>query len=115
MKLTDMINNPSAIVVQFKKSIFEEDFVERGMTAWFTKYEWDLKYECWKLYFDFTDFEDINAKYFTECYSGNYSAKYSVYYSLPDASETNVEAMLQSLEDEHLIVKNGPYTFEKEV
>jgi len=79
----------------FKKPIFEDDFPERGMTAWLTKISREDDY--WKLFFDFTDFEEENDKYLTECYysnihtaklqtkelytakeSGNYSNKYSV-------------------------------------
>lgn len=60
-----------AIKVQFLKPIFEDDFPERGMTAWLTKI--DRVGDCWKLYFDFTEFEAINDKYFVEAY--NYSSK----------------------------------------
>lgn len=59
----DMID---AIKVQFLKPIFEDDFPERGMTAWLTKIDRDD--DCWKLYFDFTEFEAINDKYFIETY-----------------------------------------------
>ena len=64
-------NMVSAIKVQFKKVIFEDDFVEKGMTAWLTDIEWDPEHNCYKLYFDFTDFESINLKYFKEVYFAN--------------------------------------------
>ena len=61
----------SAIKVQFIKEIFEDDFVERGMTAWLTAIDYDDRAECYKLYFDFTEFESINDKYFREMYYPN--------------------------------------------
>ena len=64
----DMI---SAVKVQFIQPIVEDDFVEKGMTAWLTDVEWDEKYKCYKLYFDFTEFEDINLKYFKNVYHSN--------------------------------------------
>jgi len=92
-----------AIPVQFLKPIFEDDFVEKGMKAWLVDVEWDGKSDCYKLYFDFTDFEAENDKYFKATFypnihtkeleastgrklftakeSGWYEAKYSVYFS----------------------------------
>lgn len=94
----DMVD---AIKVKFLKPIFEDDFPEKGMTAWLTDVEWDEKMSCYKLYFDFTEFEAENDKYFKECYypnihtaglpqkknytakeAGMYSPKYSVYFSV---------------------------------
>lgn len=94
----DMVD---AIKVKFLKPIFEDDFPEKGMTAWLTDVEWDEKISCYKLYFDFTEFEAENDKYFKECYylnihtaglqekklytakeAGMYSPKYSVYFSV---------------------------------
>jgi hypothetical protein len=93
-----------AVAVQFLKPIFEDDFVEKGMKAWLTDVEWDLKTDCYKLYFDFTDFEAENLKYFKKSYypnrvtqeknlpeakfytaleAGQYEPKYSVYFSVP--------------------------------
>ena len=92
-----------AIEVQFLDQIFEDDFPERGMVAWLTLVEWEPKDDCYKLYFDFTDFENINDKYFRESYyenkntrllgiekplytakeAGMYSPKYSVFFSIP--------------------------------
>ena len=60
----------SAIKVQFLKPIFEDDFVERGMTAWLTGIQ-ETEPGTWELYFDFTDFESINDKYFTKSYWPN--------------------------------------------
>lgn len=91
--------------VVFLKPIFEDDFPERGMKAWLTKIEdlelIDGKDHLFKLYFDFSDFEEENEKYFTEMYypntetnkwgkrksfftakeAGCYNSKYSVYFS----------------------------------
>lgn len=97
-----------ALKVQFLKPIFEDDFPDRGMTAWLTDITWEKREDCFKLYFDFSDFEEINDKYFKEEYysnkftryieestgrklftaleTGNYSPKYSVYFSIPDNS-----------------------------
>lgn len=96
----DMVD---AIKVKFLKPIFEDDFPEKGMTAWLTDVEWDNHHECYKLYFDFSEFEDINEKYFKAEYfvnsntrqlaeetgrsmftakeSGYYTPKYSVCFS----------------------------------
>lgn len=64
-------NFVDAIKVQFLRPIFEEDFPEKGMKAWLVDVEWDQKYECYKLYFDFSDFEEHNAKYFKADYHPN--------------------------------------------
>lgn len=64
-----------AIKVKFKKPICEEDFPEKGMQAWLVDVEWDQKYECYKLYFDFSDFEEHNAKYFKADYHPNVHTK----------------------------------------
>lgn len=96
----DMIE---AIKVMFLKPIFEDDFPEKGMTAWLTDVEWDDNADCYKLFFDFTDFEAINLKYFKELYysnihttqlpkkskytaieAGYYTPKYSVFFSTSD-------------------------------
>lgn len=96
----DMVD---AIKVQFLKPIFEDDFVEKGMTAWLTAIEWDENHECYQLFFDFSDFEGINDKYFKETYwpnsktgtdkqfytakeAGCYNPKYSVYFSTRSTS-----------------------------
>jgi hypothetical protein len=97
----DMIH---AVKVVFVKPIFEDDFVDKGMIAWLTDIEWEEKEKCYKLYFDFEDFETINKKYFKAVYysniytkelevhtgrklftafeTNNYHPKYSVYFSL---------------------------------
>lgn len=99
-------NIVTAIKVQFIKPIFEDDFVERGMTAWLTGVEWDDKHGCYELFFDFNEFEAINAKYFREVYfpnintrripskakytaieAGQYTPKYKVYFSVIDEHE----------------------------
>jgi len=92
-----------AIKVQFLKSFFEDDFPEKGMKAWLTNITWESREDCYKLFFDFEEFEKENKKYFiAEYYSnihtkeleksgrtlftaleaGYYEPKYSVYFSL---------------------------------
>lgn len=66
----DMVD---AVKVQFLKQIFEEDFVEKGMKAWLTDVEWSAPDESYQLYFDFTDFEAENLKYFKESFYANKS------------------------------------------
>ena len=97
--------------VQFLKPICEEDFPEKGMQAWLTDVEWDSRHACYQLFFDFTDFEALNEKYFKRCYhpnrhtaeieaatdrrlftareAGHYDSKYSVYFSVGDAQHRN--------------------------
>ncbi len=104
-----------AIKVQFLKPIFEEDFPERGMKAWLTKIEKHDKYGCYKLYFDFSEFEEENDKYFTEKYfhnskvssfvkskalytakeAGYYSPKYDVFFGRIDESEEKFETEIK--------------------
>ena len=96
-------NLEQAIKVRFVKPIFEGDFPETGMIAWLTHIEWDEGTSCYKLYFDFTEFEAENDKYFRCVYyknkhtakidpeghrefytakeAGMYQPKYSVYFS----------------------------------
>lgn len=64
----DMIE---AVEVVFKKPIFEEDFVERGMSGWLTGIEWDDRHGCYELYFYFGEHFDQNLKYFREVYHPN--------------------------------------------
>lgn len=64
----DMVD---AIKVQFLQSIYSEDFPERGMTAWLTAVEYCNDNACYKLYFDFAEFDAINDKYFKSCYFPN--------------------------------------------
>lgn len=95
--------------VIFLKPIHEDDFPERGMKAWLTKIERspeddDHNGVGYKLYFDFSEFDRENDKYFVECYypnvrtrdlttkalytakeAGLYSPKYSVHFT-----ETNL-------------------------
>lgn len=107
----------SAIKVQFLKPIFEDDFVERGMTAWLTAVEFED--ECYKLSFDFTEFEAENEKYFQRCYfpnihtskidqerdlftaveAGHYQAKYSVYFNAGDMTYRNDEAFAEEIKE----------------
>lgn len=57
--------------VVFLKPIFEDTFVERGMKAWLTGVEWNDNNECYQLFFDFSEFEEENAKYFRASYYPN--------------------------------------------
>ena len=66
--IVDMID---AIKVQFIKPIFEDDFVEKGMKAWLVDVEWAEREGCYKLYFNFTDFEAENDKYFKATFYPN--------------------------------------------
>ena len=90
-------NITEAIKVQFLKPIYEDDFVESGMKAWLTKV---VKIDdMFKLYFDFTEFEQENDKYLTCTFymygkdgkelgtakeAGWYNNKYSVYFCTSD-------------------------------
>lgn len=68
--ITANITKP--IKVKFIKPIFEDDFVEEGMIAYLTKVEWDTHYDdCYKLHFDFSEFEEENAPLFSENYWPN--------------------------------------------
>ena len=117
MEITaDMVG---AVKVQFKKFIFEDDFVERGMTAWLTDVEWEQGSECYKLYFDFTEFEDINDKYFKQSYhpnrhtasistdrstftakeAGCYDPKYSVYFSCGNMTTRDDAAFAETIKE----------------
>lgn len=60
-----------AVEVVFLKPFIEEDFVERGMRAWLTGIEWCERNKCYELFFDFSDFEEENAKYFRASYYPN--------------------------------------------
>lgn len=86
----DMIE---AVRVMFIKQIHKDDFPEKGMKAWLTDVVKDNAAECWKLYFDFTDFEKENDKYLKSVYyissmnekgtakeAGYYKNKYSTYF-----------------------------------
>ena len=70
--IVDMID---AIKVQFIKPIFEDDFVEKGMKAWLVDVEWAEREKCYKLYFDFTEFEVENNKYFKATFYPNCHTK----------------------------------------
>ena len=65
------VNMVDAVKVQFLVPFDEEDFVERGMKAWLTGIEFDSENNSYTLFFDFTDFETENEKYFREIYYPN--------------------------------------------
>ncbi len=99
-----------AIKVQFKRAIFEDDFPDKGMIAWLVDIELDTKHECYHLFFDFTDFEEHNDKFFKRVYwgegdsrhklrtaheAGQYTPKYSVYFGDSNWSQNQLEEELQ--------------------
>lgn len=112
----DMID---AIKVQFKKPIFEDDFVEKGMKAWLVDIEWAEREKCYKLYFDFTAFEVENDQYFKATFypnrhtkaieeatgrtlftakeSGCYTPKYFVYLSVGDGEKRDDVAFAREI------------------
>lgn len=114
--IVDMID---AIKVQFLKPIFEDDFVEKGMKAWLVDVEWVERKGRYKLYFNFTDFDAENDKYFKatfhpyqrtktlkdtterelftakEC--GWYTPKYSVYLSVGDGEKRDDVAFAREI------------------
>lgn len=112
-----------AIKVIFLSPFFEDDFPERGMKAWLTKILWDKKSCCYELFFDFSDFERENEKYFTETFypndvtkksgieknlytakeAGYYNSKYSVFFS-PSASETRDDVSFEKEIKKYLVV-----------
>ncbi len=114
---TDMT---TAVKVKFKKPIFEDDFPEVGMIAWLTAVEWDSSVDGYNLFFDFTEFEEHNDKYFRAVYwpnihtreieaatgrnrftakeAGMYQPKYSVYLSLPNENRDDAELREELLE-----------------
>ena len=110
-----------AIKVQFIKPIFEDDFVEKGMKAWLVDIEWAEREKCYKLYFDFTEFEVENDKYFKATFypnrhtktieeatgrtlftakeSGWYTPKYYVYLSVGDGEKRDDVAFAREITD----------------
>jgi len=87
------LNIIEAKKVVFLGPIFEDDFPEKGMKAWLTDIVKCEDEECFKLHFDFTEFEEENEKYFkADYYDKNhvacltakevdmYNPKYSVYF-----------------------------------
>lgn len=110
-KLTFHVGLTKAIKVRFRREIFEDDFPEAGMKAWLTKIEYYKSVGCYKLHFDFTEFEDRNEKYLTADYYdenhiprltarevGLYSNKYSAYFGDDYDPETLNEELAKYLE-----------------
>lgn len=112
----------SAVKVQFKNSIDEDSFVERGMLAWLTFVEFDEKEQTLCLYFDFEEFEDYNKKYFRRVYhQNNVTQKLFPERSAKSAKFTAVEAGYYepkisctiSLDGEQTAqIKNTPFYFD---
>lgn len=89
------------------------------MKAWLVDVEWSERVECYRLYFDFSDFEEENAKYFKAVYhpnihtkelenktgrreftsieAGHYNPKYDVYFSLKESSIRDDEAFKREI------------------
>ena len=78
-----------AIKVKWIKSIFEDDFPERGMICWLTGIDWVDNTKCYKLHFDFSEFEAVNQKYYREEY---YENKYTEATGLAKPLYTALEA-----------------------
>lgn len=108
-------NMNTAVKVKFKESIFEEDFPEPGMIAWLTSIAKTTE-GCYKLTFNFSEFEERNDKYLTEVYyetrhtdnskelytakeAGYYNNRYTVYYG---CTETLTEEENMLLLEKHL-------------
>ena len=115
---------PKAAKIRFKNAFdADESFIERGMVAWFTGFEWDSRKECYQLFFDFSDFMCENSKYFREIYyendltkklgvqkkfytaleTGDYNPKYWVYFSAEDGK--NDDNLLCELITKHFAVE----------
>jgi hypothetical protein len=119
------VNMVEAIKVQFLKPIFEDDFPDKGMTAWLTDVTWDDKSGCYNLWFDFEEFEALNKKYFKADYypnihtkdieretgrklftaleAGMYTPKYSVYFSVAGNSDSDDESFEKEILDYLLV------------
>jgi len=102
------IDRIEAIKVIFKKPIFEDDFPEKGMKAWLIDIIKNEKVECYDLYFDFSEFEKENEKYFKANYydknsipcltakeAGLYNPKYNVYFGDIYWDEDKIEEELK--------------------
>lgn len=80
--------------VIFLEAIHEDDFTERGMKAYLTKIEFDEvagDETVFKLYFDFTEFEEENDKYLINAYYPNiHTNKLNSDKSLFDAKEAGI-------------------------
>lgn len=101
-------DNPTAIRIVFKKSLDPDDFVERGMSAWLTDIQRNDSMGCFELFFDFSDFETDNAKYFKRSYrnratnafdstaieAGFYTSKHSVYFGDLAWTDEHLDTML---------------------
>ena len=115
------VNMVAAQKVIFLKPIFEDDFPEKGMSAWLVDVEWDKKHLCYKLYFDFAEFEAENEKYFKAVYlpnrrtaeleastdrkhftakeAGCYDPKYSVYFHVEGVDHRDDEAFEREIKN----------------
>lgn len=107
--------------VIFLKPIFEDDFPEKGMSAWLVDVEWNENVQCYKLYFDFAEFEAENEKYFKAVYypnrrtaelaestgrtlftakeAGYYNPKYSVYFHVEGVNHRDDEAFEREIKN----------------
>lgn len=101
--MTITVDLLDAVKVQWLSQLEDDTFVERGMKAWLTGIRWDATHQAYELFFDFSDFELENDKYFRADYYdedgnpatakevGAYNPKYSVLFGLtPDARDDNM-------------------------
>lgn len=100
--------------VIFKKAIDDEGFAEKGMMAWLTCIEWDDKNECYDLWFDFSEFEGRNAKYFRKVFHynnklvtaqerGSYDPKCSMFFSTSSSTRDDAAFNREIQEYLHLV------------
>lgn len=88
--MTITVDMLDAVKVQWLSPLEDDTFVERGMKAWLTGVEWNAEHLAYELFFDFSDFDVENDKYFRSDYYdddgnsatakevGAYNPKYSV-------------------------------------
>lgn len=101
--MTITVDLLDAVKVQWLSPLEDDTFVERGMKSWLTGVEWNAEHLAYELFFDFSDFELENDKYFRADYyddsgdavtakeAGFYNPKYSVLFGLtPDARDDNM-------------------------
>lgn len=106
MRIFDL-DRIDAICVQFKTSMTRRPFPNKGMKAWLTDIVKDE--ERYELYFDFSDFEEENDKYFkySDDKANYYKPKYSVYFGDIEWTEEKLE------ENINKYLKNLSGRFEK--
>lgn len=100
--------------VIFKKAIDDDGFAEKGMMAWLVCVEWDAGNECYELWFDFSEFEERNAKYFRKVFHynnklvtaqerGAYDPKCSMFFSTSSSTRDDAAFNREIQEYLHLV------------